>query len=591
MQGGQRGQGGHGAEGPGGSRADAAPEDASDAGQRLAAVWEGARDGLFDWDLSAGTIRFSPRWKRIVGCAPGDIGERPEEWFRRVHPRDLEELKRAIERHVAGDDPRLEREFRIQHRDGGWRWVVCTGAASPGRGLLAGSLTDVTELRSAESRLLHELFHDPLTELPNRSLFLDRLGLALSRSRRRGTLQVAVLYLDLDRFRTINDSLGHGAGDELLVEVTRRLRGLLRYGDTLARLGGDKFGLLLDGVKGPREAIAIAEKVGSALAPPIQLHDHAIYVSCSTGIALSPGEGGGAKKPEDLLHEAITAMHRAKEDGATRHELFDPEMNAQAKERLRLEADLRHALERDEFTLHFQPIISFRSGELSSFEALMRWQHPERGFVRPDVFIPIAEENGLILPMGSWVLNKACMQMADWRARYPKAAEVAMAVNISGRQFEDATLVDQVGTTLDRTGLDADGLKLEMTESVVMARTQENKARLQELRDLGVKLLIDDFGTGYSSLASLHSFPLDTLKIDRSFVSRMEFEEEKAEIVRTILTLSSKLGMDAVAEGVETAEQLAMLRDLACEHGQGYYFSTAVDGESAAAWLEKSPRW
>ncbi len=553
---------------------------------RLAAVWAGARDGLFDWDLSLGKIRFSPRWKELVGCADDEVGTGPEEWFRRVHPSDLQVLKKTLDEHMEGRKS-FEQEFRMLHSDGTWRRVACRGELDRMSGLFGGSMCDVTKDKSSEDRLLHEVFHDPLTGLANRALFLDRLAMSLSRARRGGQA-VAVLYLDLDRFRTVNDSLGPEAGDRLLVEVTRRVGKLLRPGDTLARLGGDKFGFLLENVHVPRDAIRFAELLGSELAPPVLLQGHEIFVSGSTGIALS---ADGAQKAESLLQNAISAMHRAKEDGATRHELFDPDMSRRAKERMKLEGDLRNALDRGEFTLHYQPIISFGTGSLSSFEALLRWNHPERGFVRPDIFIPIAEENGLILPLGSWVLEQACAQMASWQDRFPEAAGISMAVNISGRQFEESGLVKDVTNTLNRTGLDSSALKLEMTESVIMARTAENKARLQQLRKLGVKLMIDDFGTGYSSLANLHTFPLDTLKIDRSFVSRMEYEDEKAEIVRTILTLAKKLGMDAVAEGVETVEQLRMLRDLACNYGQGFYFSNAVDGDSAAAWLAKSPRW
>jgi diguanylate cyclase (GGDEF)-like protein/PAS domain S-box-containing protein len=560
--------------------------------QRLLATWAGARDGLWDWDLARGEVRYSPRWKAILGYAEGEIDDRAEEWFRRVHPQDLPELKQALARLMDGKAELLELELRMIHRSGSWRWVLCRGVrgGDPARGaeLLAGSLTDVTALKMAENRFLVEAAHDRLTGLPNESLFLDRLALALVRSSRRPQGSIAVLYLDLDRFHTVNDSLGVEAGDELLVEIARRLTELLRMGDTLARLGGDKFALLLDGVRGAPASVEFAQEIARVLERPLRLGGHEVFAQGSIGIALARSS---AERPEDLLRDAITAMHRAKRDGSAVCEVFDPEMNQQAKERLRLEADLHHALQRGELVLHYQPVVALAEGGLSAFEALVRWQHPVRGLVRPDVFIPIAEETGLIVPLGSWVLEEACRTMRVLHERFPHSDHVGVAVNLSARQFEDGELLDSVARALEKSALDPARLELEMTESVVMARTRENAERLRSLRDLGIRLLIDDFGTGYSSLSSLQSFPLDCLKIDRSFVSRMEFEAEKREIVRTIVALARTLEMEVVAEGIETAEELAMLRELGCEYGQGYFFSSAVDAHALAGWMERPPRW
>jgi diguanylate cyclase (GGDEF)-like protein/PAS domain S-box-containing protein len=555
---------------------------------RLLATWAGARDGLWDWNLASGEVRYSPRWKEILGYADGEFADRAEEWFRRVHPHDLAALKHALSALMAGKKELVELELRMIHRSGSWRWVLFRGARGKGLELLGGSLTDVTALKLAENRLLVEASHDRLTGLPNESLFLDRLALALVRSSRRPAHSIAVLYLDLDRFHTVNDSLGVEAGDELLVEIARRLTELLRMGDTLARLGGDKFALLLEGVRGAEEAVDFAQEIGRTLKRPLRLGGHEVFAQGSIGIALARSS---SDRPEDLLRDAITAMHRAKRDNSTVCEVFDPEMNQQAKQRLKLEADLHHALERRELVLHYQPIVALESGELSAFEALVRWQHPERGLVRPDLFIPIAEETGLILPLGSWVLEEACRTMRELHRRFPHSDHVAVAVNLSGRQFEDGELMGSVTHALESSELAPARLELEMTESVVMARTRENAERLHALRDLGIRLLIDDFGTGYSSLSSLQSFPLDSLKIDRTFVSRMEFEAEKREIVKTIVSLARTLEMEVVAEGIETPEELAMLRELGCEYGQGYFFSSAVDSAAIADWMERPPRW
>jgi diguanylate cyclase (GGDEF)-like protein/PAS domain S-box-containing protein len=558
------------------------------ASERLDAVFAGARDGLFDWDLATDAIRFSPRWKDALGFATSELEDRPEEWFRRVHPRDLDPLKRAIDAHVGGRSPALEHEFRMLHKDGAWRWFLVRAVKHPACALIGGSLTDVTAIKSTENRLLQAAFFDPLTGLANEDLFLERMELALSRQRRRGERATAVLYLDLDRFHDVNDSLGVNAGDALLVEIKDRLLRLLRLGDTLARFGGDEFGFLLDGVEGEREAQRFAEEVLASLKAPSHLHGLEVFSSASLGIAVATT---GCERAEDLLRDAITAMHRAKETDAISFALFDPRMNERAKERLRLEADLHRALEKREFELHYQPIVCFRSGSLAGFEALVRWRHPERGMIRPDVFVPIAEETGQIVPLGRWVLGEACRQAREWRERFASASDLSVAVNLSARQFEDPELVECVRTALRSADLDPRALELEMTESVVMARTSQNRAVLQSLRDLGLELLIDDFGTGYSSLACLSSFPLDSLKIDRSFVMGMEYEGGKAEIVRTILALAKTLGLDVVAEGIETAEALAMLRHLECGHGQGFFFSGAVDPVSAAAWIESPPRW
>jgi len=554
---------------------------------RLLATWAGARDGLWDWDLARREVRFSPRWKALLGYGADELEDRPEEWFRRVHPRDLDELKRAIDAHLSGTGEYLEHEFRMLHKDGSWRHFLVRGKKLDRAEYLGGSLTDITAEKNTQGQLLHEMFHDPMTGLANEALFLDRMELALSRRQRREGPPVAVLYFDLDRFHNINDSLGVEAGDRLLGEVASRLQGQLRPGDTLARLGGDKFAILLDGVHSG-EAVRFAEAAHAHLSRPLDFSGHEICIQASIGIALSQPT---SRNPSDLLRDAITAMHRSKESGTTAYEVFDPEMNARAKERLHLEGDLRRALKAEEFLLHYQPMISLETGKICAFEALIRWNHPMRGLVRPDIFIPIAEDTGLIVPVGAWVLREACQQLVTFHAAQSHMSELRMAVNLSAHQFQDPELIDIVGDCLRETGLPGHLLELEVTESILMERSERNTRTLQALRHLGCRLSIDDFGTGYSSLACLHSFPLDQLKIDRSFVFGMENETEKVAIVRTILALARTLGLEVVAEGIETAEALAMLREFQCQIGQGYFFSSPVDGDAALALLENSPIW
>lgn len=540
---------------------------------------------MWDWDPASDLVSVSARWADLAGHDGRSIAR--EAWFERVHPDDVAALRRLLSEVHTGQRERGEEAVRQRLPDGSWRRMVCSATRATDGAFVGGSLSDETELRSVRSRLQEEILTDPLTGLPRRELFLDRLNLALDRFALRGGLPVCVLYVDLDRFHKVNDSLGSVAGDGVLAQLAHRMEAPLRLGDTLARLEGDKFVFLFDGVRGQREALRLAKEIDRALSAPVRVEDVEIYATAAIGAALSRPDSTG----EGLLRESTAAMHRVKEGEGVGFALFDPALNDRERDRMLLEANLYQAIERNEFLLHYQPVVSFETGRLSSFEALLRWRHPERGMVSPDQFIPIAEENGLILRIGEWVLDEACRQMKDWQNRIPASADISVAVNLSARQFEEPALVERIAECLERSALQSRSLKLEMTESVVMARTQENAGVLQELRDLGVRLLIDDFGTGYSSLSSLHSFPLDSLKIDRSFVNRMEFEDDKAEIVNTILSLAGTLGMDVVAEGVETAAQLSMLRELGCQHGQGWLFSKAVDHEAASSWIEAGPRW
>jgi len=433
-------------------------------------------------------------------------------------------------------------------------------------------------LSESEGRLRYAAFHDPLTGLPNRALFIEQLKQAVGLAKRHKDYSFAVLFLDLDRFKYVNDSLGHNHGDDLLVAFSRRLQSCLRRTDIVARFGGDEFAVLLNYVKDPTDVIRVAEKVQQALLMPFNLDGQDAVTTASIGIALS---AAGYDLPEDVLRDADIAMYRAKDNGKARYEVFDETMHARAVSRLRVESDLRRAVERQEFRLHYQPIVALEDFRLRGFEALVRWKHPERGLIPPGDFIPVAEETGLIQQIGEWVLREACCQMKEWQMIFRNDPPLFVSVNLSGKQFAQADLTEKVAGTLRETGIEPQSLKLEITESVVMGDREAATETLRQLRALGIQLGLDDFGTGYSSLSYLHRFHLDTLKVDRSFVTQMMEQAETLEIVRTVITLAQTLGMDVVAEGVETNQQLALLRQLGCENGQGYYFSKPVEAVEA----------
>lgn len=549
--------------------------------ERYALAAQGANDGLWDWNLRTNLIHFSQRWKFMLGREEAEIGSSPEEWFRLVHPDDIERVKEAIALHLQGAASHFQIEYRMKHQNGTYRWMLSRGLAirdkkgKPTR--MAGSQTDINEGKVA----------DALTGLPNRLLFMDRLERALKRSKKKKNYLFALLFLDLDRFKVVNDSLGHMVGDQLLVGIGRRLERCLRTTDTvsryedkhlLARLGGDEFTILLEEIHGVNDATLVAERLIKEVMCPFNLGGQELFVSTSIGISISTT---GYENAADILRDADTAMYRAKTEGKARYEIFDPTMRDHAVARMQLETDLRRAVENREFRTFYQAIVSLTDWKIFGFEALVRWQHPTRGLVSPAEFIPLAEETGLILWLGRWVLQEACSQMARWKAQFQSSAPKIISVNLSARQFAQPDLVTQLAQVLNDTGLDARQLKLEMTESLVMQNVESASQMLKEMKALGVLLGIDDFGTGYSSLSHLSRFPIDTLKVDGSFVSRIGEDKENLEIVRTIITLAHNLRMDVIAEGVETVEQLSQLRDLGCEYGQGYYFSRPVSAEEA----------
>jgi diguanylate cyclase (GGDEF)-like protein/PAS domain S-box-containing protein len=449
--------------------------------------------------------------------------------------------------------------------------------------LILLAFEDITKRRVAEDRMAHAALHDALTRLPNRALFIDHLQHAIARANRHEDYLFAVLFLDLDRFKLLNDSFGHVVADQLLVAIARKLELCVRPEDIVARLGGDEFTFLLDDIKDISDATRVANRIHKELAAPFNLSGQEVFTTASIGITLSSQR---YDRPEDCLRDADTAMYRAKALGKARHAIFDKSMHERVMALLKLETDLRRALEREEFRLHYQPIVVLETGQITGFEALVRWQHPERGLVPPVEFIAVAEETGLIIPIGRWILREACRQMQNWQEQFSSNTPLAISVNLSSKQFSQPDLIEQVKHILEETGLDARSLKLEITESVVMENAAAATVMLFQLLDLGVQLYIDDFGTGCSSLSHLHHFPFDTLKIDRSFVSRMSTEDGDLEIARTIVALAHSLHMEVMAEGVETAEQLAQLKVLNCEYGQGYLFSKPLEATAAGALLQ-----
>jgi PAS domain S-box-containing protein len=563
-------------------------------------ISENAADMIAVVDSNGDRLYNSPAYQKVLGYSQEEMAGSSLD---QIHPDDRALVMGAAEKaRITGRGERLE--YRIRHKDGSWRVLESTASVIRGvtgetEGLVVVN-RDITDRKRAEEMLAHSAFHDGLTNLANRTLFLDRLGRALATSRRHSDFKFAVLFIDLDGFKIFNDSLGHDAGDTLLIQISERLTNCLRRADTvsrprqredgeaaigestLARPGGDEFVVLAEDLRDPSDAVRVAERIQQRLAHPFSVEGHEIVVTASIGIAFNIDSKTEAP---DLLRDAEIAMYRAKHTGKARCEVFDNAMHAGALKRLQLETDMRRGIDNGEFKVYYQPIISLQNGSIVGFEALTRWHSP-KGLVMPNDFIPVADETGIIIAINRQLLPEACRQLLSWQHLFPSDPPLSLSVNVSPKQFGQADLAAQIGSLLEESGMDPGCVDLEITETIAMADAERSGGVLAQLKALGVGLDIDDFGTGYSSLSRLQRFPVDTLKIDRAFVSRMDTDQETFEIVRIIVMLAHNLGLKVVAEGVETQAQLDLLRDLGCERAQGYLFSKPVDHETILKLLE-----
>lgn len=547
-----------------------------------------ANDGLWEWDLRSDEVHYSSRWRQLFGLVDEEVGHGCEVWFSRVHSDDLPGLRTDIAAHIDGGTVIHQFEHRIRQRDGGYRWVLSRGLVRRdrwGRAIaLAGSLTDINRRKRAEALAAPHALHDELTGLPSRRVLIERLERAINQTRRDPEFRFSVLFLNLDRFKVLNDSIGLESADRILAQLAQRLRDCVAEGTLVCRYGGDEFAILLEALDEFSQADRLAETIHEALRLPFDLDEQTIFTTASIGITNSDRN---YERPAEVIRDAGVATSRAKRRGKSRSSTFDTAMRQEALNTLRTQMQLREAIVRQQFEVYYQPIVQLGSCRLTGFEALVRWNHPKRGVIGPVEFIALAEETGLIIPIGQFVLREACSQMAAWHRRFTDATDISISVNLSGHQLGSPTLVSDIEQVIEDTGLNPNAVKLELTESTLIDDPTTATRILGRLRDRGIKLYIDDFGTGYSSLSYLHRFAIDGLKIDKSFVDMLGQDHRKAAIVPSIVGLAHNLGMGVVAEGVETREQANELTLLDCGEAQGYLFSRPVPRDQAAELIIK----
>ena len=554
--------------------------------ERRALALTGAGDMIWDWDVSADKVFTSPETEALLGLKRGSLEGPAARWLDVLHPLDRDRFRAVLDSVLEQRRGRLTQDFRLRTPDGHYLWFALKArpvVGSDGEVVrLVGTLTDVTEFKNAEERLLHDAVHDNLTGLPNRELFLDRLEGVLAFAKADPPIKPTVMVIDLDRFKQVNDSVGIAVGDSILLTLARRLGRLLKPQDTLARLSGDQFALILLSERESERIIAFAETLRKALRAPITFNDREIFLTASMGIALADGQ---PHRNEEVLKDAELAMYHAKRIGGDRIELFKPSMRARKTDRLTLESELRRALERDEITILYQPIVRLEDRSVAGFEALARWDHPKMGRTSPSEFIAIAEEIGLIVDLGMFVLERTARQLATWQRTVRQRDPIFASVNVSSRQLLRQDLIHDLRTVIARAGIARGTLKLELTESLVMENPEHAAQMLQRIRELGAGLALDDFGTGHSSLAYLQRFPFDTIKIDQSFV-RANGKGTRPVILRSIVALAHDLGMEVVAEGAETDSDAVELYQLGCEYAQGYHFGEPMSADDARALLQ-----
>ena len=544
-----------------------------DSRRRFDMAARGTNDGIWEWDLQRNRLYYSPRWKSMLGHDEEEISDSLDEWLDRVHPEDRGALQMALTSLAQGPNERLSAEYRIKHRNGNYLWARCSGLAERDENTclrIIGSQTDITSFKVTEERLMHDAFHDPLTGLANRAHFQERLARALDRTKRNKDFRFALLFLDLDKLKLVNDTFGHDAGDRLLAETGRRLQSCVGPADLVARVGGDEFTILCERVRSGDDASSIAERISSRLRESFQFPDHKIDVSVSIGIALSES---GYERSQDMLRDADSAMYRAKLEETGGYKIFDEEMKARSLEQRSLESDLYLALERGEFTVYYQPVVRIETSEIVGFEGLLRWRHPEKGLLRPSKFVPLARECGLTADLDWWALEEACQQIGVWNRLIPGQEKLWVSVNVDAGTLGQPNLVNGLSETLTKTGLDPICLKLELPET--QPHDAAGNRRLHEIEQLGIAMQLDDFGTGYFSLNHLHQLPIESIKINRSLIRRLG-DEKTVRLVEAMIRLSNSLNVSVIAEGIDSASSAGILRNFKCQYGQGNLYSPAL---------------